>query len=205
MMNITFLEWLTNRKKPLSRMTRSELRRQELLLEKDRSRLLTRIDKLAQEKQTVFQRGATEKTPELRRALAQEFELKTTEQLMLARQLNIRSKEMLTVARLRMLRENADRAGQSSKLGLIGQGDIVRLGKLIESDAIKAEVYMERLDEILSLGVAADEASGAMSEAGRTVLNVWEKMDAGAIADPAEGFDEADRSVRERQAAPEAM
>jgi len=48
--------------------------------------------------------------------LAQEFELKTSEQLMLARQLNIRSKEMLTVSRLRMLRENADRAGNHSKL-----------------------------------------------------------------------------------------
>ena len=36
------------------------------------------------------------------------------------------------------------------------------------------------------------------------VLDVWEKMDAGAIADKAQGFEEADRSVRERQAAPEA-
>jgi hypothetical protein len=199
-----FVEWLTSRKRPLSRMTRSELRRQELLLDKDRGRMLGRINKLAQEKQQVFERGAAEKTPEVRRALAQEFELKTTEQLMLARQLNIRSKEMLTVSRLRMLRENADRAGQSGRLGLISQGDIMRLGKLIESDAIKAEVYMERLDEILSIGVAADEEAGPMSEAGRTVMNVWEKMDTGAIADTAEGFDEADRSVRERQAAPEA-
>lgn len=201
---MNFLEWLTSRKKPLSRMTRSELRRQELLLEKDRSRLLTRITKLATDKQTIFNRGATEKTPELRRALAQEFELKTTEQLMLSRQLNIRSKEMLTVSRLRMLRENADRAGQSGQLGLISQGDMVRLGKMIESDAIKAEVYMERLDEILALGVAVDEADGTVSEAGRTVMRVWEKMDEGAIADVAEGFDEADRSVRERHAAPEA-
>jgi len=184
-------------------MTRSELRRQELLLDKDRTRLLNRIDKLAKEKQTVFERGAQERTPELRRALAQEFELKTTEQLMLSRQLNIRSKEMLTVSRLRMLRENADRAGQSGRLGLISQGDIVRLGKMIESDAIKAEVYLERLDEILSIGVTADEGTGAMSDAGKTVLGVWEKMDTGAITDTAEGFDEADRSVRERHAAAE--
>lgn len=201
---MTFLEWLTNRKKPLSRMTRSELRRNELLLEKDRTRLLSRIEKLAQEKQKVFERGAVEKTPELRRALAQEFELKTTEQLMLSRQLNIRSKEMLTVSRLRMLRENADRAGQTGRLGLISQADIVRLGKLIESDAIKAEVYMERLDEILSIGVAADEEAAGMSETGKTVMRVWEKMDEGAITDTAEGFDEADRTVRERHAAPEA-
>jgi len=101
---MAFFEWLTKRKKPLSQMTRPELRRQELLLEKDRTQLLNRVTKLADQKQQLFERGAGEKTPEVRRMLAQEFELKTTEQLMLARQLNIRSKEMLTVSRLRMLR-----------------------------------------------------------------------------------------------------
>ncbi|MEK6799791.1 MAG: hypothetical protein AABZ12_12570 [Planctomycetota bacterium] len=200
---MSFLDWLFKRKKPLSQMTRSELRRQELLLEKDRSQLLNRIQKIATDKQKLFERGATEKTPEVRRTLAQEFELKTTEQLMLARQLNVRSKETLTVSRLRMLRENADRAGPSNRLGLVSQSDLLRLGKMIESDAVKTEVYQERLDEILSIGAAADEAGGTVSEAGRTVMDVWARMDAGAIADAAEGFDEADRSVRERHAAAE--
>lgn len=199
-----FLEWLVKRKKPLSRMTRTELRRQELLLEKDRTQLLGKITKIAKDKQELFERGAGEKTPEVRRVLAQEFELKTTEQLMLARQLNVRSKEMLTVSRLRMLRENADRAGASGKLGLISQTDMLRLGKLIEADSVKAEVYQERLDEILAIGAAADEEAATVSEAGETVLNVWEKMDAGTITDTTEAFDEADRSVREKHAAPEA-
>ncbi len=199
-----FLEWLVKRNKPLSRMTRTELRRQELLLEKDRTQLLNKITKIAKDKQELFERGAAEKTPEVRRTLAQEFEIKTTEQLMLARQLNVRSKEMLTVSRLRMLRENADRAGVSGKLGLVSQTDMLRLGRLIESDAIKAEMYQERLDEILSIGAAADEEAAATSEAGQSVMKVWAKMDAGAIKDKTEGFDEADRSVREKHAAPEA-
>jgi hypothetical protein len=201
---MAFLEWFTKRKRPLSQMTRSELRRQELLLEKERTQLLNKVNKIAKDKQGLFERGAKERTPEVRRAFAQEFELKTTEQLMLARQLNIRSKEMLTVSRLRMLRENADRAGRSSKLGLVSEMDMLRLGRLIESDAIKAEIYQERLDEILSIGAEVDEGAAGLSEAGQTVLGVWEKMDAGAITDTAEGFDEADRSVRERHAAPEA-
>ncbi len=201
---IGFLEWLTKRKKPLSQMTRTELRRQELLLEKDRTRLLNKITKLAKEKQELFERGATEKTPEIRRLLAQEFELRTSEQLMNSRQLNIRSKEMMTVSRLRMLRENADRARESGRLGLVSQADILRLGRLIESDAVKAEVYQERLDEILSAGAGVDEGAAGLSEAGQSVMNVWEKMDAGTITDKEEAFDEADRSVRERQAMPEA-
>ena len=198
---MALLEWLTKRKQPLSRMTRSELRRQELLLEKDRTQLLNKVTKIAADKQTLFERGVQEKTPEVRRMLAQEFELKTTEQLMLARQLKIRSKEMLTVSRLRMLRENADRAGQSNRLGLVSEGDILRLGKLIETDAVKAEIYQERLDEILSIGAAVDEGAASLSEAGKTVMKVWEKMDAGAITDTVEAFDEADRSVREKHAA----
>ncbi len=201
---VSFLEWLTKRKKPLSRMTRAELRRQELLLEKDRNQLLRKIEKIAKDKQQLFERGAQEKTPELRRVLAQEFEIRTTEQLMLARQLNIRSKEMLTVSRLRMLRESADRAGQSNKLGLVSEVDLLRLTKLIESDSVRSEIYQERLDEILTIGASAEEGEAGLSEAGKSVINVWEKMDTGTITDTTEAFDEADRSVRERHAAPEA-
>ncbi len=200
---MSFLEWLTKRKTPLSQMRRSELRRQELLLEKDRRNLLNKVMKLAKDKQGLFERGADEKTPEVRRMLAQEFELRTTEQLMLQRQLNIRSKELMTVSRLRMLRENADRAGTSSKLGLISEKDMLGLGRLIESDAVRAEIYHERLDELLSVGRGVDEGEAGLSEAGQTVMNIWEKIDRGDIADRAEAFDEADRRVRERHAAAE--
>ncbi len=196
------LNWLNGRNKPLSRMTRAELRRQELLLEKERTTLLGRVTKLAGQKQELFNRGFSEKTPEVRRILAQEFELKTTEQLMLARQLNIRSKEMLTVSRLRMLRENADRAkATGGKLGLVSEKDILRLGKLIEDDSIKAELYQERLDEILAIGRGVDEGAAALSEAGQTVMKIWDQLDTGALKDPVEAFDEADRRVREQQQA----
>jgi len=191
-------DWLTTRKKLLSQMTRSELRRQELLLEKDRTQLLTRITRLAAAKQEIFSRGAKETTPEVRRVLAQEFELKTTEQLMLGRQLNIRSKEMMTVTRLRMLRENAERARGSDRLGLVSEKDMLRLSRLIENDAVRAEVYQQRLDEILSLGAQVDEGAAGLSQAGQTVVDIWNKMDAGAIRDAGEGFEEADRRVREQ-------
>ena len=200
-----FFDWLAKSKKSLSQMTRSELRRQELLLDKERARLLNKVTKLATEKHDLFQRGAAEKTPEVRRVLAQEFELKTTEQLMAGRQLNIRSKELLTVSRLRMLRENADRAQATGGLvGLVSEKDLLRLGKMIENDAIKTEMYQERLDEVLAVGASVDEGAAALSEAGKTVMNIWDKMDTGALADPAEAFDEADRRVREQQGAAEA-
>lgn len=200
---MSLLGWLTKKQKSLSQMTRSELRREELLLEKDRTQLLNRIQKLAAEKQQVFERGSAEKTPEVRRVLAQEFEMKTSEQLMLSRQLNIRSKEMLTVSRLRMLRENSERAAlHGNRLGLISEKDLVRLSRMIENDAITAELYQQRLDEVLAIGAGADEGQAGLSEAGQSVLKVWEQMDTGLIKDKSEAFDEADRRVREQQKAP---
>ncbi|MEE9294661.1 MAG: hypothetical protein V3W34_06850 [Phycisphaerae bacterium] len=203
-MVMQLFDWLTKRRKPLSQLTRSELRRKELMLEKESTRLLNRVKKLADEKQSIFEKGAQEKTPEVRRALAQQFELRTTEQLMVSRQLNVRGKEVLTVARLRMLRENSDRARETGgTLGLISEADILRLGELIENDAVRTEVYQERLDEVLGTAAAVDEGSAELSESGRTVMNIWDKMDSGVIADRAEAFDEADRRVREQQTAAE--
>ncbi len=199
---MSFLDWLVKKKKPLSKMTRSELRRQELLLEKDRRQMLKRIKKLAVDKQDMFEKGAGEKTPEVRKTLAQEFELKTSEQLMISRQLNIRSKELLTVSRLRMIRENNERSkAAGSRFGLISEMDVIKLGKLIESDAVTTEVYQERLDRLLEIGAGVDEGAAGLSEAGQEVLNIWDKMDQGVFADAAEAFDEADRRVREQQSA----
>lgn len=197
------LDWMTKKDKPLSKMTRQELRRQELLLEKERAQMLKRIEKIANEKQTLFERGAKEKTPEVRRTLAQEFELKTSEQLMVSRQLNIRSKEWLTVSRMRMLRENAERAkAHGNRLGLVRESDLLRLGKMIENDSVSTEMYQERLDEVLALGVEADEGRAELSEAGQSVMDIWDKMDSGLIANDTEAFDEADRRVREQQSTP---
>jgi len=200
---MALLDWLTGKDKPLSSMNRQELRRQELLLEKECTQLLKRIEKLGQDKQSLFERGAAEKMPEVRRMLAQQFEVKTSEQLMLSRQLNIRSKESMTVTRLRLLRENAERAKlHGGKFGMVSEKDLVRLGRLIENDAITTEMYQQRLDEVLSLGAEVDEGAAGLSEAGRQVLEIWEKMDTGLISDKAEAFDEADRRVREQQSAP---
>lgn len=203
-MAIPFLNWLTRRQKSLASMTRQELRRQELLLDKRRQQLLRRIERITQDKQQLFERGAQEKSVEVRRVYAQEFEMKTAEQLMLSRQLNIRSKEMMTVSRLRMLRENAEQGKLTpGRVGLISQRDLVRLGKMIENDAITAEMYQDRLDEVLAVGAEIDEGQAGLTEAGQTVMDIWGKMDAGGIQDRTEAFDEADRRVRERQAAAE--
>ena len=193
-------DWLLKRQKRISDMSRQELRRQELTLQKERDRMLRRVEKLARQKQTVFDRGTGEKTPEVRRALAQEFELKTSEQLMVSRQLNVRGKELLTVSRLRMVRENMERAKQhGDRLGMITEADVAKMERLIENDAVTMEMYQERLDGILGVAAGIDEGAAGLSQAGNEVMDIWDKMDTGTIRDGEEGFEEADRRVRERQ------
>src|SRR6266576_1275796 len=103
---MSLIEKIFSRKKTLSELDRAELRKEEILLTKQRDKLFKRIEQITADKQKIFQQGATQKSPELRKALAQDFELKTQEQLMSARELNLRSKELLTVSRLRMIQEN---------------------------------------------------------------------------------------------------
>jgi hypothetical protein len=199
---MALFDWLTKKNKTLSQMTRRELRRQELLLHRDRDQLLKRITRLAEGKQEVFERGRQEKSPEVRRVMAQEFDLKTTEQLMVSRQLNIRSKESLTVTRMRMLRENADKAkAMGSKLGMISERDLMALEKMIENDTITAEMYQDRLDSMLKVGL--EEGESALSPGSQQVMEIWDQMDTGLIKDANEAFDEADRRVRERHQAAE--
>jgi hypothetical protein len=199
---MNFFEWLTTKRKTLGTMSVAELRAQEMLLENERGRMQAKIRKLAGEKQKLVEQGGKEKTPEMRRTIAQQYDLLHTEQAMVARHLNVRSKEMLTIARLRMLRENQP----TTAIGTTGRvairaSDLPLIARLIENDQVTTEAYQERLDEILALGHEADEAAAGLSPAGEELMKVWDAMDHGLIKDAKAAADEADKRVRERQAA----
>jgi len=199
---MNFFEWLTTRRKTLATMSVTELRAQEMLLENDRNRMQAKVRQLAGEKEKIVEQGAKEKTPEVRRTYAQQFDLMHTEQMMTARQLNTRSKELLTVSRLRMLRETA--AGARGAAGApvrIRDGDLAVITRLIESDQISSEIYQQRLDEILASAQGGDEQAAGLSPAGQELMRIWGDLDAGLIKDTHAAFDEAERLVRERGAA----
>lgn len=201
---MNFFTWLMTKRKTLATMSVAELRAQEMLRTNERDRMHTRMQKLSGEKHKIIESGAKEKTPELRTTYAQQFDQLHTEQMMIGRQLNLRSKELLTVSRLRMLRENAQ-AGRTEIGGLAGirEADLAAIEQLIENDSITSEMYQERLDEILQLGHAVDKESAGVSPAAQELLKIWNDMDAGLIKDTAEAADEAERRVRERQKASE--
>lgn len=198
---MNFFEWLTTRRKTLATMNAAELRAQEMLLDNDRNRMQAKVRGLAVEKQKLIEQGAKEKTPEMRRTFAQQFDLLHTEQMMVSRQLNIRSKEMITVSRLRMLREHAPSTVLTGGRVAIRDSDLATIARLIENDQITGEMYNERLNEILALGQEVDEAATGLSPASQELMKIWGDMDAGLIKTTGEAFDEAEKRVRERGAA----
>src|SRR5436853_6197664 len=151
------------RKKTLSELNKTELRREEILLTKQRDRLFKKIEDLSTSKQKIFQQGATQKSSELRKALAQDFELKTQEQLMAARELNLRSKELLTVSRLRMVKENNEKGRALGRLNLTDK-DVAKISGWIEDDSVSQDMYQERLNVLLELGTESDKSALSNAE-----------------------------------------
>jgi hypothetical protein len=197
---MALIDKIFGRKKSLSELDRQELRKEEILLTKQRDRLFKRIETISTDKQKIFQQGATQKSPELRKALAQDFELKTQEQLMAARELNLRSKELLTVSRLRMVKENNEKGRALGRLNVTDK-DVAKISAWIEDDAVSQDMYLERLNTILDLGAQSDKdalANAGLTGAGQELMNIWNDMDRGALKQD-EAFEEADKAVRRRQ------
>src|SRR3982751_259175 len=180
---MALIDKIFNKKKSLSELSRQELRREEILLTKQRDRLFKKIGDISTHKQKIFQQGAQQKSPELRKALAQDFELKTQEQLMAARELNLRSKELLTVSRLRMVKESNERGRALGRLNLTDK-DVAKISGWIEDDSVSQDMYLERLNSILDLGEQSDKdalANAGLTGAGQELMNIWNDMDRGAL------------------------
>ena len=198
---MALIEKIFGKKKTLSELNRQELRREEILLEKNRDRLFKRIEQIGADKQKIFQQGATQKSPELRKSLALQFEMKTQEQLMVARELNLRSKELMTVSRLRMVQENREKGRALGRLNVTDK-DVARISSWIEDDAVTQEMYSERLDQILELGEQSDRdalAGTQLKEAGTEIMNIWNDLDRGVMKQD-EAYEEADKAARRKSA-----
>ena len=201
---MALIDKIFGRKKSLSELNRQELRREEILLTKQRDRLFKKIGDVSTQKQKIFQQGAQQKSPELRKALAQDFELKTQEQLMAARELNLRSKELLTVSRLRMVKENNEKGRALGRLNLTDR-DVAKISGWIEDDSVSQDMYNERLNTILELGADADKdalSNTELTSSGNELMAIWNQMDKGAVKEE-QAFEQADQAVRRRNASPD--
>ncbi len=198
---MAIIDKILGRKRSIADLSATELRKEEILIGKQRDRLLKKIETLAEQKQKIFVLGAKQKTPELRKALAQDFELKSQEQVLCGRELTLRSKELMTVARLRLVKENNEKGRALGRLKLTS-ADVGKISAWIEDDTVSQEMYNDRLDLLLDLGAESDRAimgSSSLSQPGQELINMWEQLDRGKV-EKDEAFTRADSAIRNRQA-----
>lgn len=185
--------------KSLSELDAVQLRKEEILLQRQRDKLLKKIEDVAAAKQKVFKQGAATKSPELRKALAMDFELKTQEQVLAARELNLRSKELLTVSRMRLMKESRGKGKSGGRLNLTDR-DVARITAWISDDSVGADAYTQRLDMILEAGSDADRdalENAGLTAAGQELMRLWDQVDSGEVKEP-EALEKADEAVRSK-------
>lgn len=176
--------------KPVTKLPgRTELRTKQLRLGIERSRMMKQVEGLAKDKEIIFSKGQ-KSSQEVRRALAQDFEIKTAEQLMVGRQLNVTGKEHLLISRMLMLVKNK----QQYK---IDPATLVALTVAMENEAVSSAAYQERLDMAMEVGTI-DEGTTGLSESSQRVLNIWNRMDNNEVSST-DAFTLADSEVRELQ------
>jgi hypothetical protein len=196
---MALIDKIFGRSKTLSDLSPAELRKEEILLTKSRDKLFKKIETVATEKQKIFLQGAQQKSPELRKALAMQFELKTQEQLLAAKELNLRSKELMTVSRLRLVKENQGAGKALGRLKLTDK-DVAKITGWIEDDSVTQDLYHERLNAILELGESNDKdslASAGLTSAGQELMSIWNDLDKGAIKQD-KAFEAADQAARRK-------
>lgn len=191
------LSWLKS-KKP-KELSLENLRREEIRLTVKENQALSKLEKLEKGKEDIFTMGMKIKSPARRRQLARLYEAKSKSIGLLERELSIVSKELTALSAIRIATERK----QIRKEGfarLLEKANLEELARLLEDDSVTTEMYMEKLNSMLS--IATEDAEAIIQEVGSEgaeVLKVWEKLDEGEIASVEDAMRKAEDAIKKKQ------
>ncbi len=180
-------------------LTLDQVKREEIRLTIRENQTLARLEKQEKEREDIFAKGSKIKAPARRRQLARLYEMKSSGIKTLERELAVISKELTTISALKLAleRQQMSRDGVSR---LLNRVDEAKLMTYLEDDKISQEMYLEKLDNVLSsVSEGASQITRQLGKEGGEVMEVWQKMDEGEIENFEDGFKLADRKVRERE------
>jgi hypothetical protein len=187
-----FLDWF-RRDRKLTDYSPEDLRREEGRLEIREAQAVARLEKAEASRAEVFRQGLAVKSLVRRRILARKFEEREAEIRRLESEISRVLKEGMTVSALRYRLERKGKA-ESALLRKIGETEVEALRELVEADGVGEEMYREKLTALLGALEGPDAAGDPLAmvgREGRAVLEVWERMDQGAIGTVEEGLREA--------------
>ena len=134
-------EFIGMKKKDLSL---DQVKREEIKLGIRESQTLSKLEKLEKEREDIFAKGMKIKSPPRRRQLARLYEMKSSGVKMMERELGVLSKEITTIAALKLALERR----QTSKEGvsrILERVDEAKLMTYLEDDKISQEQQREEL------------------------------------------------------------
>ncbi len=175
-------DWLAAGADP-AKMTLEEVRRQQNLLAVREEQAASRLEKLLEERDAVFRRGASTRSPALRRVLARRHGRIDADARAAERELARTGKELAGFSAVRrMLKEN---------VGLAAPGDCTPLLTLLDDASASEEEFAETLSAALRGGRAAEAPTGSLAAPRLPVLELWERLDRGEVA----SLEEAQRKL----------
>jgi hypothetical protein len=183
-----FLDWY-QRDRKLTDYSPGELKREEDRLRIRENQSLSRLEKLEQERDSIFQRGTGPVGSTRRRILARLFEARQRECESLEEDLACLSKEALAVAAIRF-RVERKLDGDSSALKKVKTPAIDELAEPWADHETDEEAFAGLLKTALgkvSKGADGDPLKG-LGRRAREVIEVWERFDRGELEDMALGL-----------------
>jgi len=190
------MDFLGMKKKEL---TLDQVKREEIKLGIRETQTLSKLEKLEKEREEIFAKGLKIKSPPRRRQLARVYEMKSSGVKMMERELSLISKEITTISALKLALERR----HNSKEGvsrILERVDEAKLMTYLEDDKISQEMYLEKLNGVLStVTEGANQITEDLGKEGSEVMDVWQKMDEGEIENFEDGMKLADKAVRARE------
>jgi hypothetical protein len=180
-------------------LTLDQVKREEIKLGIRESQTLAKLEKLEKEREDIFSKGMKIKSPPRRRQLARLYEMKSSGVKTLERELSILSKEITTISAVKLALERRV-TGKDGVSRILERVDEARLMTYLEDDKISQEMYLEKLNGVLSTVTdGATQITEDLGKEGSEVMDVWQKMDEGEIENFADGLKLADKAVRQKE------
>lgn len=190
------MDFLGMKKKDL---TLDQVKREEIKLGIRETQTLAKLEKLEKEREEIFAKGMKIKSPPRRRQLARLYEAKSSGVKMMERELGILSKEITTLSALKLAMERRH-SGKEGVSRILERVDEARLMTFLEDDKVTQEMYLEKLNSVLSTVTdGAAQITEDLGKEGSEVMDVWQKMDEGEIDSFADGLKLADKAVRRKE------
>jgi len=178
-------DWLAAGADP-GKMTTEEVRRQQNLSAVREEQAASRLERLIEERDTLFRRGAQTRSGALRRVLARRHGRVDVDVRAAERELTRIAKEVAGLAAVRRMLKDG--------VALAAPGDCTPLLTLLDDASASEDEFAESLQAALRGRNGAEPSTGPIHLPSPAVMDVWEKLDRGEIA----SIDEAQRRLEKK-------